>query len=58
MWLYKEALHILQGLTQNFNVHPPEATAVVLVCALNTWNSDTGWGVKEVLRALCFPVTE
>lgn len=32
MCLYKEALHIPQGLTQNFNVHPPEPTAVVLVC--------------------------
>lgn len=57
MWLYKEALHIPQGLTENFNVHPPTATSVVLVCAVNTWNYETGWGVKEVLHVSRFPVT-
>lgn len=55
--MHKEALHIPQGLTQNFNLHSSEATAVVLVCVLKTWNYETGWWVKEALHASCFPVT-
>lgn len=44
MWIYKGVLHIPQAWTQNFNLYSLEATDVVPVCALDTWNYEQAGG--------------